>query len=305
MTDQSSPNVSVVQPVGLAIERVKQILFRPFDFGKWIAIGFCAWLATPVMGRIGSGFNFMNPTSKGTSNFRFDHARDYILQNLGWILPLVAVGIMFFLVIWSVMTWLSSRGQFMLIHCVALNRGEIANPWQKFATQAKSLWLVMLVFGGAWVLLWLPVLAALAVGVFTNFSSGTVALLIIAVLLLVCVGIVLGLACSMTLNFVVPIMYLRGGTCREAWREMVKLLRPNFGNFVVYYLFQIVLQTVISTLVIVLILCTCCIAGCLMAIPFLGSVFILPITVFQRSYSLYYLAQYGPEFDVIQSNSLL
>jgi hypothetical protein len=33
-------------------------------------------------------------------------------------------------------------------------------------------------------------------------------------------------------------------------------------------------------------------------IPYLGTVLMLPILVFERSYSLYYLAQYGPEWDV-------
>ena len=43
---------------------------------------------------------------------------------------------------------------------------------------------------------------------------------------------------------------------------------------------------------------TCCTAGCLMAIPFIGTVLLLPILIFKRSYSLFYLAQYGPEYDV-------
>jgi hypothetical protein len=27
------------------LERVKRVLFQPFDLGKWFIIGFCAWLA--------------------------------------------------------------------------------------------------------------------------------------------------------------------------------------------------------------------------------------------------------------------
>lgn len=44
---------------------------------------------------------------------------------------------------------------------------------------------------------------------------------------------------------------------------------------------------------------TCCCACCLFAIPYIGTVVLLPIHVFTRSYSLYYLAQYGAEFEVI------
>jgi len=45
-------------------------------------------------------------------------------------------------------------------------------------------------------------------------------------------------------------------------------------------------------------LVTCCIAGCLFALPYLGTVFLLPILVFERAYSLHYLAQFGPDYDV-------
>ena len=37
--------ISVAEPVAPALERVKQMLFKPFDLAKWITIGFCAWLA--------------------------------------------------------------------------------------------------------------------------------------------------------------------------------------------------------------------------------------------------------------------
>src|SRR5215216_3559133 len=53
--------ISVVNPVSLAIERTRQILFRPFDLGKWFVLGFCAFLSelgeggTPSPGGGGGG----------------------------------------------------------------------------------------------------------------------------------------------------------------------------------------------------------------------------------------------------------
>ena len=38
--------ISVIEPIGAAFEKTKEILFKPFDIGKWFVIGFCAWLAT-------------------------------------------------------------------------------------------------------------------------------------------------------------------------------------------------------------------------------------------------------------------
>ena len=34
------PHVSVIDPISPAIERVRTVLFRPFDLGRWFIIGF-------------------------------------------------------------------------------------------------------------------------------------------------------------------------------------------------------------------------------------------------------------------------
>ena len=52
-----------------------------------------------------------------------------------------------------------------------------------------------------------------------------------------------------------------------------------------------------ALLVLTLVVVTCCIAGCLMMIPYIGTVLLLPILVFSRAYSLHFLAQFGPRFD--------
>jgi len=55
---------------------------------------------------------------------------------------------------------------------------------------------------------------------------------------------------------------------------------------------------VIGFIVVAAVLVTCCIAGCLLALPYLGTVLLLPVLVFKRGYSIHYLAQYGPDYDV-------
>jgi hypothetical protein len=96
---------------------------------------------------------------------------------------------------------------------------------------------------------------------------------------------------------VVVIMFRRAATCLKAWSILRALLAANVGAFVLYFLFQILLSMAIGACVLALILVTCCIAGCLLAIPYLGTVLFLPVLVFQRAYSVFYLRQYGPDFD--------
>jgi hypothetical protein len=104
---------------------------------------------------------------------------------------------------------------------------------------------------------------------------------------------------KLTYDFVVPIQFSRGVSWREGWRLFWQLMSANFGNFLLYLLFQIMLHLGIFAILTLVVVLTCCIAGCFLAIPFIGTVLMLPILVFLRSYSLYYLAQYGPEFNVL------
>ena len=45
---ENPQRISVIDPIGPAIEHVRLMLFKPFDLSKWLIIGFCAWLANLV-----------------------------------------------------------------------------------------------------------------------------------------------------------------------------------------------------------------------------------------------------------------
>ena len=75
------------------------------------------------------------------------------------------------------------------------------------------------------------------------------------------------------------------------------LLSANVGLFTLYFLFSIVLGMAIGLMVMVVMFATCC-CCCLMLLPYVGTVLLLPVLMFKRCYSLYFLAQFGPEYDV-------
>jgi hypothetical protein len=307
MTTQP-PNISVTLPVSQAIDRVKRVLFQPFDLGKWFAIGFCAWLAYLGERGFGSNFNFGQKFGNDGGGIRheFERAKDYVMDNLHWILPLAAVVLLVLFALGILFTWLNSRGKFMFLHCVALNKAEVVAPWDKFAREANSLFWFRFVLGLIGSVLSLPLAAVIVVMVLRMVQRGAASVSGImsaggVLLVLIAVAVVFALIRKLTMDFVVPIMFLRGKKCLECWSELRGLISANVGSFVVYILFQIVLAIVIGAMVIIAILLTCCIAGCLMALPYLGTVLLLPVLVFNRSYSLYYLAQFGPEYDVFPS----
>ena len=305
--------ISVTEPIEPAYDRVKQMLFKPFDLTKWIIIGFCAWLAGLGESGGGGGFNGFNG---GNHPFNgndghpaeelrhfYHQARDYVLANLDWIIPVAIMVMVVVVVLWLLVLWLSSRGKFMFLHCVALDKAEVEEPWRKFAGAANSLFRFRLIVGLIGMVLILPLLVFVAVDILRMVlqSEADFAGVMAAVglgLLFFLLSLAFALIHKFTMDFVVPVMFLRGGSCMTAWREFGGLLAANPRKFVVYVLFQIVLVMAIGVIVLLAVLVTCCIAGCLMLLPFVGTVLLLPVLVFKRAYPLYYLAQYGAHYDV-------
>ena len=197
----------------------------------------------------------------------------------------------------------------MFLHCVALNVGEVKVPWSKYANQANSLFLFFLVLSILGFVCFIPMIVLIifmAISMANNGMAVPIGILTIAcaVFVMIIVGILFALVSKFTNDFVVPIMYLQRKTCMEAWREFKELLSANKGLFALYILFHIALSIVIGMIIFAIVIATCCCAGCLFAIPYIGTVLLLPILVFKRSYSLYYLAQYGRALNVFVPHNI-
>ncbi len=304
MTPQQPPTVSVIEPIGPALEKVNMILFKPFDLGNWFVIGFCAWLA--FLGK-GGGGGSGGGRGGGPPDVHegFGQAKVFVLENLGWIIPVALIGVMLIIVLWLVSTWLSSRGRFMFLHCVAQNKAEVKVPWAKFRQHANSLFLFRIVLGligfAAIGLLCLPIVGLIAIAIANNGSVAAAVLGIVMIgLMIVAISIIFALISKFTMDFVVPIMFLRTTSCTAGWREFLTILSVNKARFALYILFQIVIGMVIGTIKFMGFCLGCCLCGIglILLIPYIGTVILLPLPVFTRSYSLLYLKQYGPDFEV-------
>jgi len=305
-TSTPPSEISVITPLTLAIERVKRVLFQPFDPGKWFVLGFCAWLAQLGESGGSSGGNFNsgggNPRGGGFGQ-EVAAVKDFVVANLYWIIPVAVVLVLILIALGILLTWLNSRGKFMFLHCVVLNKAEVAVPWNKFSRQANSLFWFQLVLGVIGLVLLLPlVVLGVIIGIAT-FAHGDIKAMGVAglaglVLVFLALALVFFLIRKFTMDFVVPIMFQRGCSCREGWRALRQLMSAHGGNMLIYLLFQILISLVLGLLILAVMIVTCCFC-CLLFVPYISTVILLPVFVFQRAYSAYYLAQFGREFDVI------
>ncbi|MBL9136755.1 MAG: hypothetical protein JNK85_12835 [Verrucomicrobiales bacterium] len=300
--------ISVVAPVGPAIERVKNSLFRPFDLRRWLAIGFTAWLALLADGGGGGGGgggNFGNRNGGNGVREAMDRAVEYIRDNLTWLVPVVVVGVLVLLAVGLVLLWLSSRGRFMFLHNVATGRADVVAPWDAYAAPAFSLFIFRVIVGFGGLLLLVPLALVTGVSIFRMiqqqaFSPGGLVLSIGAGLAVAVIGLALFLVDKLTKDFVVPVMYLGQTSCRSAWGKFYGLMSSAPLEFAIYLLFHLLLSIAVTLCVVMVVILTCCVAACFLAIPYVGVVLLLPVHMFFRAYSAGYLAQYGEEWDVFR-----
>ena len=306
MDYQRPPQVSVLDPVEQAIGHVRQMLFTPFDLSKWFIVGFCAWLA--YLGRSGwPNFNFNFNDGRhpfGPDGPALPAIKETIISHLPVIFIVAAILIPIVIIISLILCWLQSRGHFMFVHCVAGNVAEITIPWKKFSRHGNSLFLfkfVMWIIG--MLLILIPVAIIIIIGISLHAAGSSaigVAGIIAAVFGIFVIAVAFALVNKFTNDFVVPIMFLQTSSIIAGWRTFLAMLGDNKARFLLYILFQIVISMVIGFIGLAICLigfCLCC-SCCLLFIPYIGTVILLPLLAFKRAYSLFYLSQFGPQFDV-------
>jgi len=298
--------LDVAGPAGRAWDHMSALLFRPFDPVRWLVIGFTAWLAG--LGESwGGGGNFrgnrQDLRNADWASMKWE-AQEWLASNWMWLVPLVMIVGLIVAVVWLLLLWLSSRGRFLFLHNVVTGRAEVTLPWVAYATHGNHLFLFRLLLSLAALAALLPLIGAGLIAGVRWIGSGDGAWLaaVIAILAgLAFLTLTFGFAIVsiLTTDFVVPIMARHTTSCRQGWRLFLRSLGRNPGGFVLYLGFKLVLWIAFWIALVIGVVVTCCLLGCLIAIPYLGTVLLLPVLVFFRSYSLHFLAQQGPAWDVL------
>jgi hypothetical protein len=282
--------IEIFKPFGEAFELMKKILFQPFDLKKWLVIGFAAWLAN--LGA-GGGGNFNYPDNGREDAQKLNETIGQIPQ------PILITGICVLaclvLLLIILFAWLRARGRFILVDCIVRNRAAIVEPWKEFRTEGNSFFLFSLLIVLA--LFAVVVIAGLALIVpfipWGDQAQPGVAFWI-GLSAFVFVAVCLAFVWALTSQLMVPIMYRQRCRARLAFAQAVDLVTSHPGPILLYVLFLLLLAVAVFMIGCAVTCATCCIA----AIPYVGTVILLPIPVTLGAFSLLFLRQFGPDYDV-------
>lgn len=293
--DAAPRKVEIFAPFSAAFELTKRILFQPFDLAKWLTIGFAAFLAGLADGtRFNPGFNIPNLSGRAESqDVNLEAVRSHIDA---WLVGgVIGIVVVFALAMMVLFMWLGARGRFMLLDCIVHNRGAVAEPWREYRREANSIFLWSLMVSVASLVLVglssLPIaLPYFTRGEFGDFGVPTV----IYIITMVTFFVLAGAALAVIAWFVVPVMYQQRCNAPAAFMSVVRLILGDPAPFILYVLFGIVV-VIGGSMVSCLVTCVTC---CMAALPYVGTVILLPLYVFYYSFLLLFLRQFGPEYDV-------
>jgi hypothetical protein len=280
--------IEIFKPFGEAFELMKRILFQPFDLKKWLVIGFAAWLAN--LGGGGGGFNY--PDNRRENAQKLHETIGQIPQPI--LITGICILVCLVLLLIVLLTWLRARGRFIFVDCIVRNRAAIVEPWKEFRAEGNSFFLFSLVVVLALIGLAIVGTFGLALPLIIRGSGarpGPGLLTAFCLFLIFLIGLALTLIVISQL--LVPIMYRQRCRARLAFAQAVNLVSSHPGPILLYVLFLLVLGVAVVVISCAVACATCCIA----AIPYVGTVILLPVPVTLYAFSLLFLRQFGPDYD--------
>lgn len=300
--------ISFVEPLSRAWERMRRMLFAPFELARWLVLGFSAWLAGLASGDLGTKLAGNASDSIDEHDlvpFKFGELTDAITDHLVW-LPLILLAVLVAMAVLIALLWVSSRGKLVFLDNVVHEQAAIVEPWKRLGKLGDSLFwwrlgFVVIVLAIVLAVVAAVILPAAAASLGETLRGLSIAAILLGALALAVVAVVALLVVLLLEGFVVPIMYRFDLTATAAWRTLLPWLKRYPGWFLAYAV--VIFLAAIAFQVVILVLClfTCCIV----LIPYVGTVILLPVWVLYRAYSVEFFAQFHPDFDLFEAAAVV
>lgn len=269
--------ISAFDSVSPAIQRTREFLFRPFNWGTYLKLCLVAIITE------GLGSNLQSSSHNGQSAGHGPNLPYPFHDAQVWIMAFFALALVAVFLSW--IFYLVTRLRFAYFHCLINNTKEIRPGWWLYREQATRFFWLNLGVGFSFLLV--VVLAALPfVGGFLRLfrqiqhggqpDMGLLLSLVLPLIPLILLLVLLGIATDVILrDFIMPHYVLENASAGEAWSRVWATIKAEKRQFIAYALLRVVLPAIaLAGLFMVLIIPGLFLAGSLAAVEFgLHSVF--------------------------------
>jgi hypothetical protein len=263
--------ISAFDSVSPAIQRTREFLFRPFNWGTYLKLCLVAIVTE------GLGSNLRSASHNGQSGGHGPNLPYPFHDAQVWIMAFFALALVAVLLSW--IFYLVTRLRFAYFHCLINNTKEIRPGWWLYREQATRFFWMNLGVGFSFLLV--VVLAALPfiggfLRLFRQIQHGgqpdmglllSLVLPLIPIFLLLVLGGVL--ADLILRDLMLPHYALENASAGEAWAQVSARIRAEKRQFIAYALLRVVLPAIaVAGLFMVLIVPGLFLAGSLAAVEF-------------------------------------
>jgi hypothetical protein len=239
--------ISAVDAVSIAIQRTRDFLFRPFDWGTYLKLGLVAMITEGFGSNFHSSSGGNHPSGHGpVINSPFDIPPV-------WIAMIIA-GLLLAFVVSMAVYYLITRLRFAYFHCLIHNIRQIGPGWRLYAEQATRFFWVNVVVGICFLLsiglIAIPFVSGF-MRLFQEMKAGgptdvglilsLVLPLIPVILLLVVVGVMTDVVLR---DWMLPHFALENATAGEAWSRVWAHIMAEKRQFIAYVLLRLILPTI-------------------------------------------------------------
>jgi hypothetical protein len=249
--------ISAPDAVSPAIQRTRDLLFRPFTWGTYLKLGLVAIITE------GLGSNFRSSTRGGPSPGHGPTIQPPFHLAPEWIAAIVAA-VLLAIVLSIFVFYLVTRLRFAYFHCLVHNVRQIRPGWWMYREQATRFFWLNLIVGFCFLLIVALVALPFVAGFWRLVHQippggqpdlalllSLVLPLIPVVLLLVLVGIVTDLILR---DCMMPHFALEDATAGQAWFQARTRIMAEKRQFFVYALLRLVLPIVAMVAIFIVLL---------------------------------------------------
>jgi hypothetical protein len=264
--------ISAVDSVSPAIQRTREFLFRPFNWGTYLKLGLVAIITEGVGSNFHSSSHGGHSLGHGPTVYSpFNLAPEWVAAIVAAVLAAVVLSIVVF--------YLITRLRFAFFHCLIHNTKEIRPGWRLYRAQAMRFFWLNLVAGFAFLLLVVLVALPFVAGFWRLFHEtpqgsqpdlGLLLTLILPLIPIILLLVLVGVVADVVLrDWMLPHFALDNATAGEAWTRVWARIKAEKRQFIVYALLRLILPVIAMIgLFIVLLIPGLMLAGSVAAIEY-------------------------------------
>lgn len=239
--------VSAADSVSLAVQRTREFLFRPFQWGTYLKLGLVAIITEGV----GNNFHSSQHGGHGTVPGSMGFSPSSVTPEL---VAVIVAAVLAALLLSLFVFYLITRLRFTFFHCLIHNVRQLRPGWQIYRAQARRFFWLNVVVGVCFLLLLALIAIPFAAGFWRLFQEsqhgghtdvGLMLALVLPLIPIILLLVLAGVFADMILrDGMLPHFALDNATSGEAWSRVWAHIKAEKRQFFVYALLRVILPVI-------------------------------------------------------------